>query len=554
MKSCFMFVLMLLHAFSALAFNINSNDNVAVYWGQASAGSQEPLASYCESESVDIVLLSFLYEFPNNIKLNFASSCDNELQNGMQNCPELSRDIIKCQSLGKKVFLSLGGAVGNHGFANDQEAESFAVTLWNMFGEGNGAARPFGSAIVDGFDLDIENRSSIGYATLVKTLRQLASSSSKRYYISAASQCPYPDESLGDMLANSFIDFLFIQFYNNNCAIDQNFNFPTWVEYAETISPNPDIKLYIGLPASSTASASGYVSDLHKLGSIIVQAAKSHSFGGIMLWDASQGFKNQINGRSYIDQMKYILRNEVSWPHIAGGSIAIKSASSEWPSKFTTLCPTGKPVSKQETPTPSTTMKTTIKEAAPETSAPTFITSEAALEKSKSTSSVTTEVDPEPATASEVAPEKSTLTSKTTSEAAPKTTIIKGSDTPCSKNQKISKSADFTSSLTSSTSSVSRPSGVLIMASDPAAAIPVTLPTATVKALNAQYGAGLYNGKYTCEDGEIACSADGSIAICSYGTWDIRVCAAGTTCYAYYDTKGQVFTSCNFSSLKKDFT
>lgn len=42
------------------AFDSSANTNIAVYWGQNSAGTQESLATYCESSDADIFLLSFL--------------------------------------------------------------------------------------------------------------------------------------------------------------------------------------------------------------------------------------------------------------------------------------------------------------------------------------------------------------------------------------------------------------------------------------------------------------------------------------------------------------
>ena len=62
-------------------------------------------------------------------------------------------DIETCQSLGKIVMLSLGGAVGTYGFKSASQAETFATTLWDMFAEGYGSLRPFGDALIDGFDL-----------------------------------------------------------------------------------------------------------------------------------------------------------------------------------------------------------------------------------------------------------------------------------------------------------------------------------------------------------------------------------------------------------------
>jgi chitinase len=65
------------------------------------------------------------------------------------------QDIKTCQDAGKIVLLSLGGAIGDYGFSSSAEAESFATTVWNLFGEGTSSTRPFGSSVVDGFDLGL---------------------------------------------------------------------------------------------------------------------------------------------------------------------------------------------------------------------------------------------------------------------------------------------------------------------------------------------------------------------------------------------------------------
>lgn len=73
-------------------------------------------------------------------------------------------DIKTCQKKGKTVLMSLGGAAGSYGFANNADAEAFADTLWNIYGAGKSSTRPFGDAVLDGFDLDIEGGGPTGYA------------------------------------------------------------------------------------------------------------------------------------------------------------------------------------------------------------------------------------------------------------------------------------------------------------------------------------------------------------------------------------------------------
>lgn len=54
------------------------------------------------------------------------------------------------------------------------------------------------------------------------------------------------------------------------------------------MSPNPNVKIYIGAPASSTAAGQGFLA-ADALATIAKQMRDSFpSFGGVMLWDASQ--------------------------------------------------------------------------------------------------------------------------------------------------------------------------------------------------------------------------------------------------------------------------
>ena len=55
------------------------------------------------------------------------------------------------------------------------------------------------------------------------------------------------------------------------------------------MSTNPNVKIYIGAPASSTAGG-GYV-DAATLSNIALETRSQYSsFGGVMLWDASQAY------------------------------------------------------------------------------------------------------------------------------------------------------------------------------------------------------------------------------------------------------------------------
>ncbi|EIM83467.1 glycoside hydrolase [Stereum hirsutum FP-91666 SS1] len=297
------------------AFDGSRYDNVAVYWGQNSHGAadaadtadyQKTLSYYCEDDAIDVIPIAFVYTFFSTGGLpaiNLANTCnptDNSTFSGtnLADCSALASDIETCQAKGKILTISLGGAGGSVGFTDDSEAETFADTIWNLFLGGSSDTRPFGSAVLDGVDLDVESGGSTGYAAFVTRIRSYTDSASKTYYITAAPQCVYPDSALGGVLNAVGFDAVYVQFCENNQCGLQNFgtasdwDFGLWDNWARTVSPNPDVKIYIGAPASSTAAGGGY-QDISTLSSIAVQMRNSYpSFGGVMLWDASQAYPN----------------------------------------------------------------------------------------------------------------------------------------------------------------------------------------------------------------------------------------------------------------------
>ncbi|KAH0538876.1 hypothetical protein FGG08_004532 [Glutinoglossum americanum] len=297
-------------------------------------GGQERLGHYCQSTSIDIIPIGFVNVFPQQGPggypgSNFGNACGGYYKiNGtetlfLESCPLIEADIIACQSLGKKIFISLGGATpGNNHLSGAQSAEDFADFLWSAFGPQDPSwtgPRPFGSAVVDGFDLDIESGASEGIAALVNRLRGVFSQSpDKTYYISGAPQCPIPDPQLGDAIANSWFDFIWVQFYNTHpCSArdyissgsGSSFNYGEWVQVIKG-SMNPNAKLFIGLPGGPTAveDPTFYLGPTD-VGTIVEHFMPSYpsQFGGIMLWDAKSSGDNVVAGEVFADCVKAIL-------------------------------------------------------------------------------------------------------------------------------------------------------------------------------------------------------------------------------------------------------
>ncbi|KAI8149315.1 chitinase [Fennellomyces sp. T-0311] len=281
--------------------------NFEAYRGQnqASAGRgsrntwQKPLSSYCTDDTEDILVISFLFQFgAQQPAIDLSDTSDECVGNfpGTQllDCPHMEPDIQECQSRDKIILLSLGGATGAYGLSSAAQGRTLADTLWNTFGGGHSDMRPFGDAKVDGFDLDIEAGPIAGYPAFVERMREhYASDTSKKYYISGAPQCPFPDEYLSETLNSAWFDFVWVQFYNNYCSITSNqFNYDTWDEWARTQSVNKNVRLFLGVPASDYAAGQGYVPYNDLTAAIRETASRYTTFGGIMMWDASAAYAN----------------------------------------------------------------------------------------------------------------------------------------------------------------------------------------------------------------------------------------------------------------------
>jgi chitinase len=304
--------------------------SVVVYWGQNGAGGQangdktkyeKPLGETCmNSPQYDALVLAFVINFGDALnasggpRLNFSYHCETAYDQAnplLLRCPDIERDIITCQQLGKKVILSLGGASGAYTFPDDAAAEKFAQLTWDMFMNGTSEVRPFGVAVVDGVDLDIEGGSTTGYAAYVRKLRALTRTDPKRrYLITAAPQCVFPDaylgpapgKALGD--AANLFDYLFVQFYNNFCFAGSGDSFRgALAQWTRIAGP----KIFIGMPASPAAGG-GFVppGELGQITNLIRNGGGNPL--GVMLWDASYDQLSDAGGKPYSALVKSQMR------------------------------------------------------------------------------------------------------------------------------------------------------------------------------------------------------------------------------------------------------
>lgn len=249
--------------------------------------------------------------------LNFANQqagCSPFPGTDLLSCPLIQRDIKICQeTYNKTVLLSIGGATYDEGgFANVSEAQRWADKLWFTFGPkvySTGVQRPFGDAVVDGFDLDFEMQMQ-NIKPFAQRLRLWMSSyRAKKMYLTAAPQCPYPDVADDSMLNGGVsFDALLVQYYNNYCGLQSfnpnattqgDFNFARWDQWAKQGSANKNVKIFLGVPGGP---GNGYL-PVSQLQSVIQYVKQFSTFGGVSVWDASvaganpgflQGVKNRL--------------------------------------------------------------------------------------------------------------------------------------------------------------------------------------------------------------------------------------------------------------------
>lgn len=276
------------------------NNLMVAYWGQDSSGTEKSLASYCLDSTYDIIVVGFadVWGTGGDLQINLANHCGDVFPGtALLNCPQVGKDIQVCQQKGKRVFLSMGGASGAYGLANDGQAQGLAAQVWNFFLGGSSPTRPFGNAKLDGIDLDIEAGDPSHFGAFVRSLKaNFTTDPSKRYYISAAPQCPFPDaydgpNHAGSALDTGLVDYIWVQFYNNYCnLIGGSFNYPTWGNWAAQSSPNT--RVVVGV-IGSPRGGSGFA-DPGTIENVLGNVRNDPQFGGVMVWDASLAEQNNF--------------------------------------------------------------------------------------------------------------------------------------------------------------------------------------------------------------------------------------------------------------------
>lgn len=276
----------------------SQSGGIAIYWGQSSY--EGTLTQTCATGKYSYVNIAFLNKFGDgrNPEINLAGHCNPQSTNG---CKILGDGIRYCQSRGIKVMLSIGGWEGSYSLASAEDAKNMAEFLWNGFlgGKSSSIARPFGNAILDGIDFNIERYSTLYWDDLARCLKGYSQPGEQVVYLSAAPQCPFPDRFLGNAIDTGLFDFVWVQFYNNPACQYRNGNtnnlMDSWNRWVSLVNNG---RVFLGLPASRRASGSGYIPTNVLTAQILPVIKRSSNYGGVMLWskyfDDRSGYSDVI--------------------------------------------------------------------------------------------------------------------------------------------------------------------------------------------------------------------------------------------------------------------
>ncbi|KAL1342435.1 hypothetical protein HN51_029006 [Arachis hypogaea] len=283
MASNLIIVIALLSFFLPTIIAISSNNagGIAIYWGQR--GDEGTLEETCASGNYAFVNIAFLSAFGNgtNPVLNLAGHCD--AHTGQ--CTVLSSDIKSCQAKNIKVMLSIGGATfQNYTLTSSVDAGQVAAYLWNNFLGGQSSLRPLGDAVLDGIDFVIEGGQYHYWDDLAKNLSSY-NNQSKKVYLTAAPQCPFPDTCLGTALSTGLFDYVWVQFYNNHQCEYNKGNITGLQDYWGIWTSNIHADMiFLGLPAAINASITGFIPPANLTSEVLPIVKNSTKYGGVMLW------------------------------------------------------------------------------------------------------------------------------------------------------------------------------------------------------------------------------------------------------------------------------
>ncbi|KAI9361704.1 glycoside hydrolase superfamily [Zopfochytrium polystomum] len=301
-------------------------------WGQdktVSGGGQLDLQEYCRTRNLDRVHIAYASVFGSSAafgadntdgvvvdlttKGRFNSSADAGAASGVfargsdGSSPRIERDIRFCQAAGVKVIITLGGPGGDYGLQQGQGA-AVGRRLYDLFLNKDSPIpsenRPFGAAVLNGFELDLENkRPSPEYATLVTTIFQL---SQRQALFFATPKCSDTDgaSNYGDLLTSRGVSTLPVRFFDDpTCSVGKSGFSKAVTQWASSRAVSRgSLKFELGVAAAATDASDGVPQSASALQSAVSTARTGKSnFGGVMIWDVSAAYERQLQGQSVLD-------------------------------------------------------------------------------------------------------------------------------------------------------------------------------------------------------------------------------------------------------------
>ncbi|KAI8843160.1 glycoside hydrolase superfamily [Chytriomyces cf. hyalinus JEL632] len=214
-------------------------------------------------------------------------------------CIALASQIKHCQSKNVKIVLSMAGDHLSDYYLHVGEGKLYAQLLFDKFLQGKGdPVRPFGDAVLDGIELDIEKNYQAGGASvegakndwqpeMIQLFIELKKLSPK-VILGVVPQCylnhwDYTDYNMGRLIAsqNVKIDYVLIQYYNNPvCSYPFGFNFNDW----KLKFKGP---LIVGLPGDPSSAVYGGFLPPNDLQAVTDSIFSDAQFSGYSVYDVS---------------------------------------------------------------------------------------------------------------------------------------------------------------------------------------------------------------------------------------------------------------------------
>jgi chitinase len=231
------------------------------YWQDFTNGAT-PLRLSAVNSNYDLIAVAFANADPNTpgaVTFSIDSGLSSAL--GGYTSAQFTSDIATLHAAGKKVIISVGGQNGTVTVDDATSATNFANSVYNLM-------TTYG---FDGVDIDFENGLNPTY--MASALRQLSAKAGSSLIITLAPQTIDMQSTSGDyfQLALSIKDILTVvnmQYYNsgtmNGCDgkvyAEGSVDFLTALACIQLQGGLRPDQVGLGLPASTSAAGSGYVS------------------------------------------------------------------------------------------------------------------------------------------------------------------------------------------------------------------------------------------------------------------------------------------------------